>query len=128
MIKLLIVDDSADLLSALKMFLEKKGFTVNTTSDHRLLKDQIRQLNPDLLLMDIFLSGQDGRELCRKLREDKKAQPLCIMLFSASQEALKNYKHYGADGCIQKPFNLKDLIDQINFVHGNYLSNRPEEN
>jgi len=128
MIKLLIVDDSTDLLSALKMFLEKKGFTVNTTSDHRRLKDHIRQLNPDLLLMDIFLSGQDGRVLCRKLREDKNTQPLCIMLFSASPEALKNYKNYGADGCIQKPFNLKDLIDQIEFVHHNYLSSRPEEN
>jgi DNA-binding response OmpR family regulator len=128
MIKLLIVDDSADLLSALKMFLEKKGFTVNTTSDHGRLKDHIMLLNPDLLLMDIFLSGQDGRELCQKLKEDINTKQLCIMLFSASPDALKNHKHYGADGCIEKPFNLKDLIAQIKSVHGNYLSSRAEEN
>jgi DNA-binding response OmpR family regulator len=128
MIKLLIVDESADLLSALKMFLEKKGFIVNVTSDHLRLTDHIRQLTPDLLLMDIFLSGQDGRELCKKLREDENAKSLCIMLFSASPDALINHKQYGANGCIEKPFNLKDLIEQIKTVHGNYLSNLTEKN
>jgi DNA-binding response OmpR family regulator len=120
MTKLLIVDDSLDLLEALKIFLEKKGYCVHTLADHHQIFDEIKKVNPDLLLLDIFLSGEDGRDICKKLREHVEIKNMCIMMFSASPEALKNYKIYGADGYIEKPFNLSDLIKKIDAALGIY--------
>ena len=118
MLKLLVVDDSSELLGALKIFLEKKGYLIQTLTDHSQIFDSIKQLNPDVVLLDIYLAGEDGRDICQKIRENVNTKPICIILFSASPEALKNHKLYGADDCIEKPFNLTDLIQKIETAYG----------
>ena len=114
--KLLIVDDSRELLDALKIFLEKKGYLVKGITNHREIFDVIKDYKPDLVMLDIFLSGADGREVCQKLRENYDTKYLCVMMFSASPEALKEHKIYGADGCIEKPFTLNKMIESIEAV------------
>lgn len=118
MLKLLIVDDSSELLGALKLFLEKRGYMACTLSNHRQIFDSIKQLSPDVLLLDIYLSGEDGRDICKKIREDATTRSICIILFSASPDALKNYKFYGADDYIEKPFNLAYLVQKIERAYG----------
>jgi len=114
--KLLIVDDSRELLDALKIFLEKKNYRVKGITNHREIFDVIKDYEPDLVMLDIFLSGADGREVCQKLRENYDTKYLCVLMFSASPEALKEHKIYGADGCIEKPFTLNKMIETIESV------------
>ena len=113
MSKILIVDDSADLLEVLKFFLEEKGYIVETVSNKSDLLPLTESFSPDLIILDIYLAGEDGREICKELRSRKGTRYLCILIFSASAPALEEYKEYGADGFIEKPFGLNDIIEKI---------------
>lgn len=111
--KILIVDDSRDILEGMKMFLEMKGYEVRTTTNPATLREEIADFVPHLIILDIFLSGVDGRELCRELKTDKKTCHIKIILFSAASNALADYSYYGADECLEKPFGLQDVSDKI---------------
>ena len=113
MSKIVIVDDSRDLLEALKFFLEEKGYEVETVTRQQDLISVIKSFSPDLIILDIYLQEEDGREICKELRRHKETKYLCILLFSASTKALTNYKEYGADGYIEKPFGLNEIVDKI---------------
>ena len=111
--KIIIVDDSRDLLDVLRYFLEEKGYEVETATKERDLKLLITSFSPDLILLDIYLEGEDGREICKELRKQEETKYLCILMFSASAKELGNYKEYGADGYIEKPFGLNEIVDKI---------------
>lgn len=114
--KLLILDDSTDLLEAMEIILTQKGYIVKTLSDSNSLFREISDFNPDLLILDIYLAGKDGREMCRELRNSISNKYLCIIIFSASPKALENYAVYGADDCLEKPFGINSLVEKIESV------------
>jgi DNA-binding response OmpR family regulator len=111
--KIVIVDDSQDLLEVLKYFLEEKGYEVETATKEQDLISLVRSFSPDLIILDIYLQAEDGREICKELRRHKETKYLCILMFSASSRALTNYKEYGADGYIEKPFGLNEIVKKI---------------
>lgn len=113
MSKIIILDDSEDLLDILKYFLQEKGYEVETASNRNELLSLIKSFSPDLLIVDIFLSDDDGREICKELRKLSVTNYLCILIFSASPKAIGDYKDYGADGFIDKPFGLNEIIEKI---------------
>ena len=113
MSKIIIVDDSRDLLEVLKFFLEEKGYEVETVTREQDLIEIISSYSPDLIILDIYLQGEDGREICKELRRQQATRYLCILMFSASTKALINYKEYGADGYIEKPFGLNEIVEKI---------------
>ena len=113
MSKILIIDDSIDLLEALQFFLESKGYEVKCVPTAESVLSSIKSFSPDLVILDIFLNGYDGREICNKLRSLSETKHLCIILFSASDKDVLRYKQYGADGYLPKPFGLNDIIEKI---------------
>ena len=113
MSKIVIVDDSGDLLDVLKYFLEEKGYEVETTTKENDLISLTRSFSPDLIILDIFLQGEDGREICKVLRRNMETKYVCILMFSASSRALADYKEYGADGSLEKPFSLGEILNKI---------------
>ncbi len=68
MSKIVIIDDSQDLLDVLRFFLVQRGYEVETASTEKDLTSLIRTFSPDLVILDIYLQGEDGREICKKLR------------------------------------------------------------
>ena len=123
MSKLLIVDDSTDLLDAMELILAQKGFEVKTLAGGSHIFEEIANYDPDLLILDIFLAGRDGREICKELRRSIEQRYLSIIMFSASPKALEDYRSYGADDYLEKPFGINYLIDKIHHV----LNNRKEK-
>ena len=113
MSKIVIVDDSMDLLKVMKYFLEEKGYIVETVTRPADLVPLIRSFSPDLILLDIYLQGEDGRDICKEFRKHEETKYLCILMFSASAQALSNYKEYGADGFIEKPFGLNEIVEKV---------------
>ncbi len=113
MSKLLILDNSAEHISLLAYFLEKKQYAVKALTGALDIFSEIHNYKPDLLLLDAFFGGADGRELCRQLRNNKETRHVGILIFSASTDTLKDYKSYYADDFIQKPFNFHVLSDKI---------------
>lgn len=114
--RLLILDDSEDLLWILKVFFEEKGYIVKTILNGDEIFSDIKSFQPDLLLMDVLLGGADGRTLCYSLRGHSETEHLGILMTSASPKNLENYKIYKADDCIEKPFDLNSLDQKITSI------------
>lgn len=114
--KLLLVDDDADLLYSMQRLLAFYDYSIKAVKDGKTMFREIDGFHPDIILMDVMLSDEDGRELCRALREVSNYNQVTVILFSGSPKHLKDLQECGADGAIEKPFTMADLINQINFA------------
>ncbi len=121
--KIFVIDDDKDLLKVVKSLLLKKGFDVSTYSDWEIANVALGKYQPQLILLDVFLSGIDGLDVCQKLKADSRTRHIPILIFSAyPRVAEAAIFEYGADDFIAKPFELNDLIVK---VHG-ILSHRSQ--
>jgi DNA-binding response OmpR family regulator len=113
MSKILILDDSPDLLEVTKFIMEHSGYTAKTLSDADNIYDEVAEFKPDLLILDISLSGADGREICKELRKNAMTAHLGILVFSATPKALMDYNSFKADDYLEKPFEIKVFLEKI---------------
>ena len=111
--KIFVFDDSKDILEGMKMFLELKEYEVRTKDNVNNIMQEITDFEPDLIILDIYLKGEDGRQLCKKIKQSYKSNPPKIILFSAAAHALEDYHLFGADDCLEKPFGLTDVYTKI---------------
>jgi DNA-binding response OmpR family regulator len=109
MLKIVIFDDNAELLRSLQLCLEHYGFEVKGATSKNHFYSLLDTYNPDVLIIDVNIGGEDGRLICRTLKEDAKYEHLPVVLFSASPEKLHDYKTYGADEMLAKPFEIKNV-------------------
>ena len=112
MSKLLIVNNSAALLEIMKNILEYSGYTVKTLINADDVYNTIRVFQPDLLILDSYIAGEEGGEICKELRKRTETNDLCILMSCISTKILKDYKNY-YDDFIEKPFDLKNLMEKI---------------
>lgn len=110
--KILVADDDPAILEVLTLYLEEVGYEVETTDDGLTLRSLGQNL-PDLLLLDIWMSGWHGRDICRFLKSQEATKALPIILFSANRETQQIAKEAGADDFIIKPFDLPKLLKTI---------------
>lgn len=109
---ILVIEDDKGILEALKMALEFDGYTV-TTSEKGDYADKLMKGKtplPDLLILDILLSGKDGRIICKKLKKHAKTKHVPIIMMSAHPGAEKTVKEAGADRFIAKPFAIDEFL------------------
>src|SRR6476660_1912998 len=92
MSKLLIVDDSVALLESLKYILERNGYTVKTLNNTYNIYEEINEFQPDLLILDIFLVSEDGREIYKELRNIIENKDLRILMFSSFPKNAEDYQ------------------------------------
>lgn len=112
--RILYVDDEVDLLAAMKIFLQREGYEVRVTTS---CNDGLKILNtfrPDLVLLDINVGNEDGRLMCRQIKQQAEFRHIPVILFSAYDEALHTYRDYGADNFMGKPFEFSALMDILN--------------
>ena len=110
---ILIVDDDEGILDALAAMLETRGFDTLLSSDGEIL-EQLNKTNlPHVILLDVLLSGKDGRDICIDLKKKKLTKDIPVIMFSAEPTAAKGSKVCGADAFIAKPFEVKDLMEKI---------------
>lgn len=65
------------------------------------------------MLLDINVGHEDGRTICTEIKSSVDYQHVPIVLISANLEALKTYLDYGADEILEKPFEVKPLLQLI---------------
>jgi CheY-like chemotaxis protein len=111
--KILIVEDDADIVLALTTILEDEGYVVAIDSGRHLSLHMSPASLPDLILLDMLLSGQDGREIARRLKADPSTRHIPILMLSAYPTIEQEAKAAGADSFLAKPFELDDLLDQV---------------
>lgn len=110
--KIMIADDDPAILDATSMILEDEGYIVYTTTDGQTV-NRIKKSSPDLLLLDIWMSGVDGRDICRSLKADSVTKNLPVIMVSANRDTEKIAKEAGAEDFLAKPFDIEDLLEKV---------------
>lgn len=116
MYKILVVDDDVDLLLMTKMILARNNFLVTAISKWEEIDYSINAFHPDMILLDTYLSGADGRDICRRLKAKNETRQIPILLLSAGQFIKESLTNIPADGFIQKPFNVLTLVSKIDSI------------
>ena len=111
--RVLVVDDDIDILTVVHLILESHGLIVQSTPKWQEIFTRIVDFKPDLLLLDVSLGTQDGRNLCKQLKSQSDTKNLSVILFSANHNVLNTIPECLADGFIAKPFEIKYLINSI---------------
>lgn len=112
--KVLIVDDDAMNIDILRDDLEEK-YTVDSAESGEEALEMIPTFQPDVILLDIMMSGIDGYEVCRRIRADRLFDKMKIILISGRAMDNERQKGFevGADDYITKPFDVDSVDEKI---------------
>jgi DNA-binding response OmpR family regulator len=110
--KILVADDDPAICEGISMILEDAEYAVTSTTDGRTILEAKNYL-PDLILLDIWMSGMDGRDICKQLKQQKETKHIPIIMISANKDTEEFAKEAGADDFISKPFQMDDLLAKI---------------
>jgi DNA-binding response OmpR family regulator len=111
----LVVDDDRHIVQLVSLYLTKAGFRVLPAYDGAEAIRLVRQISPDLLVLDVMLPGSDGFEVCRVIRRSNEVP---IVMLSARGSDLDKVAglQFGADDYITKPFNPAELVARVQSV------------
>lgn len=117
--KILIVDDEPDILLILRKILEKEGYKViDAESGEEGLK-KIKEVKPDLALVDIMMPGMDGWEVCRRIKENEDTKDITVAMLTVKTEdpdKVKSFDEALADWHIAKPIKRERLIKTVKWL------------
>ncbi len=113
--KILIVDDTTELLFFLDYIFQRNGFEVVTAANGKEAIRLAKETNPDVLLVDVMMPGIDGLEVCRQLRQNADMHELPILLYSAAvgEEIRQRALEAGANEFLGKTMNHEELVTKV---------------
>jgi DNA-binding response OmpR family regulator len=107
-----LVDDDPAIQDAVRIILERAGFAVTGFTNGDPLLDGDFAL-PDLFILDKQLPGVDGLDICRHLKALDETKGVPVLILSASPHVEQLAAAAAADGFLEKPFRMKDLLDTV---------------
>lgn len=111
--KILVIEDDPDIGMMLKMMLEFKGYTVTVSERPDFVNEILAQTTPNLIIMDMLLSGANGLDICNTLKSSDTTSHLPVIMISAHPHAQKACLEAGADDFIEKPFEMDALLSKV---------------
>ena len=117
--KVLVADDDPAIVDCLQIMLEDVDYDVATTSNGQTIA-LAKIFHPNVILLDIWMSGQDGRDICKYLKKQADTKSIPIIMISATRDLAQSAKNAGAEDFITKPFQMDDLLKKVaQYVGGN---------
>mgnify|MGYP000486158385 CR=1 FL=1 len=114
--KIVIIEDEPDILEVLSYNLRREGFEILTSADGIQGLALVKREQPDLVLLDLMLPGEDGLSICKRMRALGHKTPV-IMLTAKVEDADRIAGlDMGADDYLGKPFNPRELLARIHAV------------
>ena len=114
--KLLLADDSATIQKVIDLMFADEGVQVVAVGNGQDAIDQLLELEPDIVLADVFMPSPDGYEVCRYVKTHEKLKHIPVMLLVGSFEPFDEAeaRRVGADDILTKPFqSIRRLIDRV---------------
>ncbi len=111
--KILIAEDDRAILEVVKIILENEGYDTLPVDREEAIRELFKTEFPDLILLDIWLSGEDGGKIAKSLKANNATSHIPVIIMSANNETEKIAKESGADDFLLKPFNLDDLLHVV---------------
>ena len=111
--KILVIDDDPDICTMIKMVLDYHGYTAMDADTEEKANSILGSNEINLIIMDMLLSGVDGSDICRRLKQNPRTASIPVLMFSAHPNAKKICIAAGADDFIRKPFEMNELLEKI---------------
>lgn len=118
--RVLLVEDDKSLATALKELLEQEGYRVRLVLDGKRGLELALSEEFDLILLDYFLPGMDGREFLKRLRSEGSKVPVIALTVVSDIKNKVDFFQTGADDYITKPFHFEELLARIRAVLRRY--------
>jgi DNA-binding response OmpR family regulator len=122
--RILLIDDDSNVANYVKFRLQKKGYELHHIDNGLDGVDAIKNLKPDLVILDMMMPGIDGREVAEIVKEQNLMDLSRIIVLSGKEvsEEVKALFDLGIHDYLQKPFNIDNLVIRIERA----LENLPE--
>ena len=118
---IMVVDDEPSVLNLVEGILEQEGYNVVKAQSGKDAFKKLKKVKPDLILLDFFMPEMTGREVFKRIRENKKLENLKVVFLTVatfSQAGVKELAKMNVLDYIKKPFKYKDLVKRIKKVIG----------
>ena len=113
MAKIIVVDDSADLLLLISIIIKMAGHeSISLTSPVELMQ-KLDEYRPDLIIIDVNLGYYNGKEVCKNIKASPMGKNIPVLLTSASAESMADFRDFDADDILEKPFELSVITTKI---------------
>jgi len=111
----LIIDDEAFILTVTRDILQASGFEVLTAKNGIEGIKQAQREHPDVIILDVMMSGMDGYETCRRLKKDEGTRDIAVIMLTALENEKFNSKAFqaGAEWTITKSLDPAKLISTV---------------
>ncbi|CAN5198352.1 hypothetical protein BH09PAT2_BH09PAT2_03110 [soil metagenome] len=109
--RILVADDDVAILDVVELMLVEEGYEVETIADGESLFNI--QQNPDLILLDISMSGFDGRDICKHIKSKEHTKYIPIIIMSANRDTQIIAAEAGADDFLAKPFEMNFFLEKV---------------
>ena len=111
----LIVDDSKALVDALADAFQDAGYAVGSAKDGEEVFREMATLDPDAMLLDVYMPKLDGAEVCRLVKAHPHWKKTYLVLMSAriADRELEPYRHIGADEILRKPVSPPAVVELV---------------
>lgn len=110
--KIFVIDDEPAILEVISLILVDAGYKVKISLGGR-IEALAKKYLPDLILLTIWISGKDSRNICKNLKGNKLTGHIPIILISTDKDTEKIAKDIGADDFLSKPFEIDDLLFKV---------------
>jgi DNA-binding response OmpR family regulator len=114
-LRALVVDDEAPLANVIASYLKRESFEVHLAHDGHTALTQAREVDPDVVILDIGLPGVDGIEVCRQLRVFSDAYVIMLTARDTEVDTIVGLS-VGADDYVTKPFSPRELVARVRAV------------
>ena len=111
--RILIFDDNEDILLPCCLIFQRAGYYVATRTHSQQILQDVMDENPDIILLDLKIPPFGGALSLNLLKENLLTRNIPVLLFSATEGLEALARKYQADGFIQKPFDIKMLLEKV---------------
>jgi DNA-binding response OmpR family regulator len=119
--KILVIDDDQDILDVVTIRLQRADYEVIALDSGEKGLKWLEGHFPDLIFLDLLLPGIQGEEICRKIKSNTRLRKIPVILLTASScNSAELKKETGADDCLQKPFEGKEMLAMVKKFLGSH--------
>lgn len=111
--KVLIIEDDDSILEAVQLALEMEDYKTEIVKNIDDVYNTVKRFSPDIILLDLLLSGENGCNIIKNLRKDDETKDIPIVIMSAHPTAKESAEQAGANDFLAKPFDIDELLSIV---------------
>jgi DNA-binding response OmpR family regulator len=123
--RILLVDDDIDLLMLLERKLQRSGYIIESAASMPEAEYVLSLFKPHIVILDINVAGDDGRQLCWKIKNNNEFRHTKVILMSGYNYPINRQTLFGADDYLAKPFQSDYLLQKVTTLLSNEQAAEP---